>query len=774
MDNLLFAHIQPTKYWYEEVNYSIPTALHAALQHEQQKRFDISMAAALKEGFVEVSMTLLTLHGAPGSGKSSITDLFLGKPPAQERHSTPLAKTPARVIAGSLIAANSSEKGASTVWRTVGAEELMEMLSESMKSFLEDRPAHNILTAKAELHSQQEEVYTSAQPLESLPPPSNPTPSISQDESVELGKSGTNVADSKSPVTACEPPDTALTDSDIGGSATAKLLLFLLSKASKSNRLNTRWVHMVDSGGQPQFQEVLPLFIRNNSINIVTFKLCDKLSDKPMFEFVWHGQHLCPPSNLRLTNEELIESLFRSLSSAKLVTIKHAKSGPGKPHFMIIGTFADQLECCEESLEQKNQRLLELLEQYEEVRIDSNPACEEIIFAINAIATEGREELAAWLQQVITSNKEATLVIDVPMRWFALELSLVQMAEEKDRYVLTMEECESAGKFLQVNTGDLKNALVFFSQLAIFLYIPEVLPNLVFIKTQPILDKVSGLFSLTFGDAKIIIKGHNLPAGAQRRLKREGFFTKAVLHSLPESFIKNIFTEEDFLKMLVHLLVAAPITDEEGDTEYFLPCVLPSEHLPDKEKKPYLKNSSAWVITWEMKPLPIGLFPALVVSLLSSRVGPKFSLPKKISQLRHAIRLYCADLGGALLLEDNHYWLEVCYSGQASFCPLIRSAVLIGISQAQKQLHYNLGPPQVGFSCTLCTSPSQPHPCLVNCHADPQHPLGCRSGKKCRICSAPSSHYQMTCTSDIAMNRPVKDPKLLAWLPALSEGQDTY
>ena len=60
----------------------------------------------------------------------------------------------------------------------------------------------------------------------------------------------------------------------------------VLSKVNSKNRITLD----IDSGGQPQFQEVLPLFTHQNSINIVSFQLRKRLYDKPRFEFVALGK----------------------------------------------------------------------------------------------------------------------------------------------------------------------------------------------------------------------------------------------------------------------------------------------------------------------------------------------------------------------------------------------------------------------------------------------------------------------------------------------------
>ena len=47
------------------------------------------LTRALKEGSVKVRTSVMTMQGAPGTGKSSFQDLVLGRPPLPVRHSTP-------------------------------------------------------------------------------------------------------------------------------------------------------------------------------------------------------------------------------------------------------------------------------------------------------------------------------------------------------------------------------------------------------------------------------------------------------------------------------------------------------------------------------------------------------------------------------------------------------------------------------------------------------------------------------------------------------------
>ena len=694
----------------------------------------------LREKSVRVETTILTIHGAPGSGKSSVTDLVLGNPPAKERHSTLIATSPARSMAGFRIAATEH-----VYWERVGTEKLTKLLADSIAYLNENQPQEPIL----EQPQQVSKITNQATP--------SATVSFSERFKSFLGYKHDDKHDEP------QVEQDAYSYSAPKQSTSAKRLMSLLSSANASDQLfSAHWIYLIDSGGQPQFQEVLPLFVHHNSINIITHRLCEELSKKPVFEFVIHGKHTCLPSELQLTNLDMIESLFRS-QSVRGHSLGQIEKAPSKPHFILVGTFLDQADACPESVEEKNHVLSEVLSPYKHVRIDSDPSKGEIIFAVNAIATKGREELASHLRQLIMGRPEARLVVNVPMRWFVLELELSRIAEERCRHVLTLEECTEAGELLSIKPSELKEALKYFNSLSMYLYVPECLPDTVFVTFQPVLNKLSTIIAVTFGNAASLLGILKLKPGALQQLRDEGIFTIDLLHSLPDEFITDIFKPEHFVKLLSYLLVAAPVQLEEGVTGYFLPCVLQRCSIQESEKQLFVKNASSWILTWDLKSTPVGLFIAFIVSLLNRIKKPRYSISQAKRQLRNAIRLSCNDFGGALLIIDHTYWLEVCYSGLASLCPDIRQTVLGSIAQATQRLNYSANM-QVGFPCRLCQDPVE-HPCIVHCPRDSQHPLQCTAaGNKCDICADPISHYQLSCGRDKTTTGTVTSAHL-PWLP---------
>ena len=680
------------------------------------------------EKMVKVETTILTIHGAPGSGKSSITDLVLGNPPARERHSTLVATSPVRSMAGCRIAANELVK-----WKRVGSQELMKLLADGI-AYLNEHPQQNPIE-----HTQKIEQ--------------------TQQSSSMVGNFIAALMETIQSIIGYKP-EISISASE--QSATAEHLLSLLSSATASDQLfSAHWIYLIDSGGQPQFQEVLPLFVQHNSISIITHRLCEQLSEKPVFEFVIHGKHTCLPSKLQLTNLDMITSVFRSQSSIRAASLQQIEKTPSNPLVILVGTFLDQVDKCPESVEQKNQMLCEVLSPYEHVRIDSDPSNGDIIFPVNAITTEGREELASRLRQLIMGRPEAKVVVNVPMAWFLLEIELSRIAEEKGRYVLTLEECIAAGELLSLQPSELKEALKYFNSLSMFLYVPECLPDIVFVTFQPVLNKLSAVIAVTFGNAASLY-GISLKPGALQHLRDKGIFTIDLLHSLPDGFIPNIFTAERFVKLLSYLLVTSPVRLEDGETGYFLPCVLQQSRLEESEKELFVKTANSWILTWDLKPTPVGLFIAFVVSLLNRNKEPRFSLLRSQRQLRYAIRLSCVDFGGALLIIDHTYWLEVCYSGSASLCPDIRQTVLGSIAHATRRLNYSANM-QVGFPCRLCQDPIE-HPCIVHCPHNSQHPLQCTIKRKCNVCSDPTRYYQLTCSRNETTTGTVANADL-PWLP---------
>ena len=96
-----------------------------------------------------------------------------------------------------------------------------------------------------------------------------------------------------------------------------------------------------------------------------------------------------------------------------------------------------------------------------------------------------------------------------------------------------------------MNKQMVKMALMYYHDLTIFLYFPEILPNVVFLHPQSLFDVLCHLISISFVDTvnELECKGTSLPPGAHDELKEQGTFNEGLLTSLnSDLFALDFFT----------------------------------------------------------------------------------------------------------------------------------------------------------------------------------------------------------------------------------------
>ena len=103
------------------------------------------LTRALKEGSVKVRTSVMTMQGAPGTGKSSFQDLVLGRPPLPVRHSTPLTMCPVRTMAGERAFVDSKSGDSSCKWMSIRPGDLMDLIAKAVRKIDEIPPLPSLL-----------------------------------------------------------------------------------------------------------------------------------------------------------------------------------------------------------------------------------------------------------------------------------------------------------------------------------------------------------------------------------------------------------------------------------------------------------------------------------------------------------------------------------------------------------------------------------------------------------------------------------------------------
>ena len=622
-----------------------------------------SVAKASLGVTVTMDITNIGTQGYPGTGKTSILDLAMGKEPAPQRNSTGCIDPPSRYM---LI---NSEVGAQVEWENVTTDKMFEMVCGAVKKVIEERPLDKIRSDKP----------TAATAL----PVAIGTSSLAPNDTTATEYVPIPVEPSPDPVSPY-----------IGFTWFPDLLRELHSSTSSGVIFNSHWMMVTDCGGQPPFLDAAALFLRNSCLQIFPLKLNERLSDIAKFSYFFCDTSAnCDQFDLLLTNQQIMETLAKSTASIQPPYTPSATEYPKRAKFTIVGTFEDEAHHCSETVAEKESILKQVLEPYEAFRVQLGS---KVILPINAVAmdTETKKERTESAKKLRRLMKKAnvTMKVDVKLRWFGFLLSMLTIAEKDGKAILTLSECYRLGDSLEMDKSETKKAIQFFHDISLIMHFDTPkLRDSVIIDTKPVLNKLSRLITISFLDEDFLAEHYYdivLPVGAKKLLQHHGRFTRSTLESCVE-FSESI-PLQFFVDILEHVRIVAAI---DQTSEYFMPCALPyATEMPH--------SSHPWVIRLRVRrgvdkeyiPIPVGYLPAILVFLLTM-FPDHFSLNRRQRQYRNVIKLYYKP-GGVVCLVERHLQLEVHYSCCDELqreCAIIRNLILESIRLTEEKLHIREG-----------------------------------------------------------------------------------
>ena len=623
----------------------------------------------MKEGYVVIYATKCAITGPPGSGKSNLRSLILDEERPTIRRSTPVA----------------TEATQATLDFVPSIQEDMVALSQNDGKWIIVDDAKMKQLVASGVQAKKYEV------------------DVEDDTETSSTDSGEDI------------PELNETVGQISHQPTVPVKLRIPKEIRRLQRNphhdsgclhEMRFVYLVDTGGQPQFQEVLPMFVRNASVNMFVFKLSEKLGECPTFEYYLDGKKYCEPRELQLTNQEIIEHAARSVFSCRQTReIKRVRERPEQPAVVLLGTFKDKLESesCPETLEMKQKILEECLEPY--VKRDGiiSPSRQTMIFDI-----DGSEEGWPKNNKVLTKLRDEIKVrsesmkIDMPIRWFLFQLELKEYAKKHKLDFVTLEVCYGIGKLLRMNHKDVRQVLMFLDEVNIILYYPDILRKVVFCSPQFLLGKVTEIIVASFECLDQV--GDRL--GSYLAFHNEGIFCSQLISAFQDGYNEN-FSQNDLLLLLEKLLIIAKV----GDDRYFMPCVLPIEQ-PHSDAKCRLRSDSDFaplVLSFPNGYSPRGLFCALIVYLTSQlklhtwKITSNDSLARRRNLIEFNIQTSTSpsESLGTVVIEDTLSLFVVYAYCESKYCPEIRLTVYTAILHATETLYYDHSQIEctVGFFC---------------------------------------------------------------------------
>ena len=654
---------------------------------------------ALEEGEVKYRSIIGLLSGAAGSGKTTLKQLLFGMLPPELRQSTPLAEAPIRAISYLRVDATDDE------WHVIDDEEHDRLIAGEMAAQV---PPDDTPTSEPKSEPVSDEFQTtgstdtpeasSTTQSQDTPPEELPPYRPMEPESSELTPP-TNQTEQLS-VSAAQP---TLTVED-------KLVSLI---AATSSRQGTRreavdMIYLIDSGGQPQFQSILPLLHGEPTTMIFVTKLSERLDHHPQIAFYEQGKPVSQPYPSLLSHEEILKCSVQALQSR---VHAEGESQSTTPILLVVGSHRDREWRCFETRADKNKRLISLL----------SPALQKhlvfygdaLIFPVNA-KNPGKEDrkVASEIRKAILQAASTVEPQKTPLGWYVLEIALHRLASFLGRGILTRQECLQMAHKLHLSEEGFEAALDHLSKLNVILYFRNVLPNLVFCSPQVLLDKLSELVRYNYQ----LRTTQSAITDRMLMFRDKGLVTLEFLQDFPKHYEANLFAPTDLLQLLEHRLIIAQV--EEG--MYFMPFILP-DLPPDQVVRHRVQPSSpaaALVVLFPGGVAPTGSFCALVASLLSTQHPPHWELlpsstnPGRPECVFRNCIIFKLPKGapGSLILVDSFSFFEAHVDAPiqvaSSLCLAIRDSILQHLRTAADALQYKQLRPEIAF---LCEDHSQPH-----------------------------------------------------------------
>ena len=460
-----------------------------------------------------------------------------------------------------------------------------------------------------------------------------------------------------------------------------------------------------DSGGQPQFHEVVAAFSHNVSLVLVFIKLNERLDALCTNAFTdeegkWFTEQ-CPSL---FTNEQMVVQFVHTMMCKPVAGSKGMHT-----RFMVIGTHRDLMHECKETLAQKNKRLASLLLPALEENLIMNG--DNIIFAVNAKKPSKNDKKVFDLIREKAADLSGALDVDTPIAFLMLLNDMNKYAEEQRKKVVSVEECQAIAGRLKMERQSLEAALIFFNEMSVWMYMPSVLPDVVFVDPQMALDSINQIVQYSFR-----VGGGAIPGlvASECQLWKEGVVSSEMLkgEEFRGCFVRGLFEADDALKLFEKLYIVARLNERE----FIMPAML--QTVAEKDMEQYVPAPSEHVaplfLHFHMSRIAKGVFCSTHTCMRSkygwstcyiiNDEGKKVPacLFRNAVRLQHPKKAIRITLIHALKHFEVH--LDAPEADLPSICPEIRDMLVDAVDSAASAFRFKNSRASVAFQC-----PCSPH-----------------------------------------------------------------
>ena len=659
------------------------------------------LKAALRDGFIPHKDDKFLIHGPGGVGKSSLIAMFLGKQRKLIRISTPVANRSLHLCPVRDV----STKTYTSDWKEVDYSRLSRMVAHT---------THHMYQRWAEKKKEKKANVGKDIPVTASDDTSEQVPYFASSrylDSTLRAKFNLVVGRLRSGMSSLFKKTLSNTLDDDPHNIEGFFIEFqqglqdLVGQAGIQEVLVSHSIRIIDSGGQPQFHDLLSIFIPELSGLVSVFKLSEPLAVRGEVAFYKEGELTCAPYESHYTNEQIIRHDLQVIQSeATHCSIDHM------PNLAFVGTHLDEYSPskCPESPDQKDEQLCSIItemlpHEMQESVITAGGSLRNISFKINAREPRTSDYKAVEQLKHLLLSRSRAKSRDLPLKWYGYEIALHLLMQELGRQCLSRRECEFIAHKLGFDVASFIAALEYLRQLNILSFF-DVLPGVIFGSSQVILDKITELVTYNME-----LKEHSgAMNGAQRKFVQQGIVSLEILQypNLSKHYSDDLFEPHHLLDILVSKLVVTKVSQ----SEFMMPSVMEVSDIYPSPPSSEGHIRSSFILHFSKKSPMLGIY-CCTVSYLLSNVGWKLLVEngEVVQVARNSITFQLPrNIAGKVTFIDpvSSYFeivLElpqiVANKHKTALYHDIRDTLIMAMEQALHNLNYEVRTPELSFLC---------------------------------------------------------------------------
>jgi GTPase SAR1 family protein len=332
--------------------------------------------------------------------------------------------------------------------------------------------------------------------------------------------------------------------------------------------LDGSWtLYLSDTGGQMEFQELLPLLVSGPSLFFIVFPLHRNLNELFTIEYeLPDGQRSQPYQSSLSLKEAILQSLATIAAMGSFTYKGVGRNVQLKPKVLFIGTHKDLLDPVTvlEEIKKKDRYLQQMIistSHYRDGLIEFASESQ-LIFTVDNLS-ESDADFAPIRSRVNMIAQLNEYQMSIPTHWLIFSLVIRNLSGR----VVSYDECFSVAQQCGIdNEEELKEALWFLhTKMGVIRYFPYGdLGRIVILDPQLLFDRITDLIVKTFTFEK---------AGKLLcdEFKKKGIFSFQEFERICATTSDPLLTHSCFFELLKHLRIVVPFLDGK---KLFIPCVL--------------------------------------------------------------------------------------------------------------------------------------------------------------------------------------------------------